>query len=183
MVKEPLPGRVKTRLGREMGMVNAAWWYRHQCRRLLRRLRDPRWDVVLAVSPDHKGIASRVWPDDLMRIPQGRGDLGTRMVRALATAPGPSVLIGSDVPGIERSDIADAFHGLGACQSVVGPSVDGGYWLVGLNHPRSAPKGIFKNVRWSTKYALEDTLPTLPEPVWIAAQLSDVDTVEDLKGA
>ena len=51
MVKEPHPGRVKTRLGRELGMIAAAWWFRHQVARLLRRVEDPRWRLVLAVSP------------------------------------------------------------------------------------------------------------------------------------
>jgi len=55
MVKEPRPGRVKSRLGRDIGMVAAAWWFRHQVKRLLRAVEDPRWQVVLAVSPDNAG--------------------------------------------------------------------------------------------------------------------------------
>ena len=62
MVKEPRPGRVKTRLAAGIGRVPAAWWYRHQTARLLRRLRDPGWDLVLAVSPDIEGMTSRIWP-------------------------------------------------------------------------------------------------------------------------
>ena len=50
MVKAPVAGRVKTRLGRDIGMTNAAGWYRHQTAGLLRRLRDPRWRIVLAVA-------------------------------------------------------------------------------------------------------------------------------------
>lgn len=183
MVKEPRPGRVKTRLGRGIGMVGAAWWYRQHCARLLRRLRDPRWQILLAVSPDRAGLASRVWPYDVARIPQGRGDLGIRMGRALAATPGPSVLIGSDIPGITRADIACALRGLGGCASVIGPAPDGGYWLVGLKHPRRAPRGLFRNVRWSTEFALEDTMRTLPGPTWRVRELSDVDTADDLKGA
>ena len=154
MVKEPRAGRVKTRLGRDIGMTSAAWWYRHQCARLLRRLRDARWDIVLAVSPDREGLVSRVWPRDLARMPQGRGDLGARMARALCATPGPTVLIGSDVPGITRADIAFAFRGLGPFASVIGPAPDGGYWLVGLNHPGRAPRGLFRNVRWSGEHSL-----------------------------
>ena len=84
MVKEPVPGRVKTRLGRDIGMTAAALWFRHQTRSLIRRLRDRRWDIVLAVSPDRDGMASRFWPADIPRVPQGRGDLGVRMARLLA---------------------------------------------------------------------------------------------------
>ncbi|MEY8838791.1 hypothetical protein AB9K41_07140, partial [Cribrihabitans sp. XS_ASV171] len=82
MVKEPRPGRVKTRLGAEIGMSAAAWWFRHQAAALLRRLRDPRWQIRLAVSPDLV-ILSPAWPPDLPRLPQGRGDLGARMARQL----------------------------------------------------------------------------------------------------
>ena len=71
MLKEPRPGRVKTRLGREIGLTGSAWWFRHQTRSLLMRLRDPRWQIVLAVAPDAEGLTSRVWPADLPRIPQG----------------------------------------------------------------------------------------------------------------
>jgi glycosyltransferase A (GT-A) superfamily protein (DUF2064 family) len=53
MVKEPVSGRVKTRLGRDIGMVSAAHWFRLQALTAIRRLDDPRWDLVLAVTPDH----------------------------------------------------------------------------------------------------------------------------------
>ncbi|WP_264211920.1 TIGR04282 family arsenosugar biosynthesis glycosyltransferase [Leisingera thetidis] len=87
MVKEPRPGRVKTRLGRDIGVIPATWWFRHQSARLIRRLRDPRWQIVLAVAPD-RAVASKVWPADLPRQAQGDGDLGQRMKRMLRTAPG-----------------------------------------------------------------------------------------------
>lgn len=86
MAKEPRAGLVKTRLGREIGMVPAAWWMRHQLRSLLRRLRDPRWEVWLAVAPD-SALANRAFPADLPRIAQGRGDLGDRMGRVLGQRP------------------------------------------------------------------------------------------------
>jgi len=79
MVKEPRPGRVKTRLGKDIGLTASAWWFRHQTRALLRRIEDPRWETVLAVAPDREGLQSRIWPAHLPRIAQGRGDLGDRM--------------------------------------------------------------------------------------------------------
>ncbi|MGI9394516.1 MAG: TIGR04282 family arsenosugar biosynthesis glycosyltransferase [Boseongicola sp.] len=180
MVKEPHPGQVKTRLGREIGMISAAWWFRHQTMRLIRRLRDPRWQMILAVSPDYEGLNSRVWPVDLLRIPQGTGDLGARMARALRATFGPTVLIGADIPGVKRRHIADAFRALGSSPSAVGPATDGGYWCVALRHPVCAPLHMFNGVRWSTKFALEDTLPTLPQPVARLAKLADVDAASDL---
>lgn len=179
MVKEPRPGRVKTRLGREIGMVGAAAWYRQQTRALLRRLRDPRWRIVLSVSPD-TAVASRVWPRDLARIPQEQGDLGVRMARALGHTCGPSLLIGSDIPGITKHHIACAFAHLRPGGSVIGPAKDGGYWLIGLDHPNRPHPKLFKDVRWSTPHTLTDTLKTLPKPVSTADTLSDVDAAADL---
>ena len=106
MVKEPRPGRVKTRLGRGIGMVAAAWWFRHQVARLLRRVEDPRWRLVLAVSPDTEGLASRVWPAHLPRMAQGRGDLGDRMGRIFRSLPpGRVCIIGADIPEIGRAHV------------------------------------------------------------------------------
>ncbi len=183
MVKEPQPGRVKTRLGRDLGMTNAAWWFRHQTKALIRKLRDPRWEIVLAVAPDRAGLESRVWPADLHRIAQGAGDLGDRMARVMAATPGPTVLIGSDIPAITKAHIARAFKTLGHAQSVIGPSPDGGFWLVGLKHPAAAPSKMFSGVRWSHPETRADTLPTLPQPVSLIDSLSDVDTVDDLNRA
>ncbi|SFR34529.1 TIGR04282 family arsenosugar biosynthesis glycosyltransferase [Litoreibacter janthinus] len=181
MVKEPHPGRVKTRLGRHLGMVGAAWWFRHQTTRLLRRLRDPRWDLVLAVSPDAEGLASRVWPADLPRWAQGRGDLGDRMGAAFDAMPcGPVCIIGADIPGVTRARIAEAFAALGRNDVVFGPAPDGGYWLVGLKRMRRQAR-LFNGVRWSTEHALADSVASLGDArVGYVATLKDVDTVADL---
>ncbi len=181
MVKEPRPGRVKTRLGRDIGMVSAAWWFRHQVSALLRRLRDPRWQIVLAVTPDAKGLTSRVWPRDLLRIPQGPGDLGDRMGRVLrAFAPGPVCIIGADIPGISSAHIAEAFAALGPNETVIGPAPDGGYWLIGLSALR-VPRHLFAGVRWSSEHALADTLATMGDMrVAQVAMLRDVDRAADL---
>lgn len=180
LLKEPRPGRVKTRLGRDIGHVDAAWWVRHQTARLIRRLRDPRWRLVLAVSPDAAGLLSRVWPPDLPRLPQGRGDLGARMGRMLRLG-GPVCVIGGDIPGVTPAHVARAFAALGAHDAVFGPAEDGGYWLVGVAGRRTPLRTFLHGVRWSSEHALADSLATLPG--WRVAQvdrLRDVDTADDL---
>lgn len=183
MVKEPRPGRVKTRLGRDIGMVAAAWWFRHQVARLLRQVDDPRWRVVIAVSPDHAGLKSRVWPAHLPRVAQGPGDLGDRMGRLLrGMPPGPVCIIGADIPGVTPAHIAQAFKSLGRNDAVFGPAMDGGYWLVGLKRARAIPATLFEGVRWSTSDALSDTIKTLPGArIALVERLHDVDTAKDLK--
>lgn len=182
MLKEPRPGRVKTRLGRDIGMIPAAWWFRHQCARLLREMRDPRWQLLLAVAPDRAGMASKVWPADLARIPQGGGDLGRRMARAMRAAqPGPVCVIGADIPALRRSHVARAFAALGAHDAVFGPATDGGYWLVGLRNARPVPSGLFAGVRWSSPHALTDSRATLPDArIALLDRLRDIDTAADL---
>ncbi len=182
MLKEPRPGQVKSRLGKEIGMVPAVWWFRHQVCGLLRRVQDPRWQVVLAVSPDRQGRVSRVWPAHLPRWPQGQGDLGQRMARMLRqVGKGPVCLIGADIPDVTNKRIAEAFAALGDHDAVFGPAYDGGYWLVGLKHPERQPNGLFHNVRWSTEHALADTIATLPDyHIAQVATLRDVDTKADL---
>lgn len=181
MAKQPRPGRVKTRLARDIGSLPAAWWFRHQVNGLLRRVADPRWRTVLAVTPD-AAVNSRVWPAHLPRVAQGRGDLGDRMASLFRrAASGPVCVIGADVPGAGRHEVARAFGLLGSADAVFGPAEDGGYWLVGLNPVRAVPRGLFDGVRWSTEHALADTLATLPgRRVAFADTLRDVDTVDDL---
>lgn len=182
MLKEPRPGRVKTRLGRDIGMTVAAQWFRHQALAHIRRLDDPRWQLSLAVSPDYEGLASRVWPAHLPRLPQGAGDLGNRMGRLLRSAPpAPVLIIGADIPAIRPHHIAHAFGLLGRHEAVLGPAPDGGYWAVGLKRPSIAPARMFEAVRWSSEHALSDTMRSLcPARLALADTLSDVDTSSDL---
>ncbi|MEP4195450.1 MAG: TIGR04282 family arsenosugar biosynthesis glycosyltransferase [Aliishimia sp.] len=180
MAKEPRPGHVKTRLGKDIGVIPATWWFRHQVNSVLRHLRDPRWELVLAVAPDHKGLLSRFFPADLSRVPQGRGDLGERMTRQLRQ--GTVCLIGADIPDVRRTHIAKAFTSLGRHDAVFGPACDGGFWLVGHTARRALPQGVFKDARWSSKYALADSVASLPDHrIGYVDVLDDVDTGEDLR--
>ena len=182
MVKAPLAGRVKTRLGRDIGMTNAAWWYRHQTARLLRRLRDPRWRIVLAVAKTPNQPDPPIWPKELQRVDQGTGDLGQRMKRLLAHFKmTPAVIIGSDIPQIKKHDIVETFKLLSKNQFVFGPSTDGGFWLVGAPRCASLPNSIFINCRWSTEFALMDAKRSLSDRRYKdVVTLSDVDDVNDL---
>jgi len=183
MLKEPRAGRVKTRLGKDIGLTAAAWWFRQQVKRLLRRIDDPRWKVVLAVAPDRAGMLSRVWPAHFERIAQGQGDLGDRMARVMQVIPvGPVCVIGADIPDIGPIQIARAFAALGTSDAVFGPAPDGGFWLVGLKRTNPMPSKLFQDVRWSTEHALSDTLTNLGGlRVALIDELQDIDTADDLR--
>ena len=172
--KQPRLGAVKTRLGREIGMVPAALFYRRQLGMVLDRLgHDPRWRPWLAVTPD--GAVDGPWPLQWTVFPQGPGDLGQRMARAMAALPpGPVVLVGADVPDIRPAHVARAFRALGDHDAVFGPAADGGYWLVGLRRRPPLP-GLFEGVRWSTGHALADTMANLDHAPALIDTLDDVD--------
>jgi hypothetical protein len=183
LLKEPRPGRVKTRLARDIGATVAAWWFRHQSARLIRRIgRDPRWRTVLCVSPA-TALHSRVWPADLLRRRQVQGDLGARMVHALRRAGrGPAVLVGADIPALDAGHIARAFACLRRADAVFGPAGDGGYWLIGVRRGELLPPGALCGVRWSGPDTLADSVATVrPLRVAFADCLQDVDTAEDLR--
>src|SRR5580704_6287422 len=90
-VRLPRLGTGKRRLARDIGAVAALRFERLMLARSLRRFgRNGRWRLCLAVTPDR---AAREWPRRLNVVPQGPGDLGRRMRRALACARGPAVLV------------------------------------------------------------------------------------------
>lgn len=183
MAKAPRLGAVKTRLAKGIGAVEATRFYRRTSLDLLRRLGpDPRWRTLIALAPDRAVHERGVWPGEAPRLGQGPGDLGARMGRLMRDLPpGPVVIVGSDIPGIARAHIAQAFGALGSSDAVFGPAHDGGYWLVGLKRiPRVAD--IFGDVRWSSEHALADTLENVARAGFAVATLetlADVDTAED----
>jgi rSAM/selenodomain-associated transferase 1 len=185
--RAPQFGRVKRRLGQAIGTAEATRFYRATLRRQIAALSsDPRWKVWLFVTPDterrHIAWCGAVLPDRVQ--PQGRGDLGQRMLRPFKKLPpGPVVLVGSDIPAMRPSHVAHAFRLLARHELVFGPANDGGFWLVGARRRRPMPRSLYANVRWSTAHALADTRANIPVSVSVglADELDDVDTAEDLR--
>ncbi len=181
MAKLPIAGRVKTRLGHEIGVAEATRFYRATVRAVMRRLGgQPFWQTLIAVSPD-TGAASPMLPAALARIPQGAGDLGRRMQRPMHTLPpGPVCVIGTDIPAIDAAHIRRAFRLLGAKDAVFGPAEDGGFWLVGM---RRRPRLIspYAGVGWSQPDTLAQVTANLGNhDVGLTDCLSDVDSAADL---
>lgn len=177
-VRAPQRGVGKRRLARDIGDGAALRFERAMLGLLVRRLgHDRRWRLRLAVTPDRAVHRRRLWPRGVPLTPQGEGDLGRRMRRALSECPpGPAVLVGSDLPDLAARHVAAAFRLLGRHDLVFGPAADGGFWLVGARRtPRLPP--LFGAVRWSGPEALADALATLPPGVSVgfAARLEDVD--------
>ncbi len=184
--KAPVLGTVKSRLAADVGFVEATRWYRSNCARLVRTLgADNRWQLIIALSPDDAAMNtswSDIFPCRVPRIPQRGGSLGTRMARVLdELGPGPVVIVGSDIPAIEPAHIEKAFRALGQADLVLGPSSDGGYWLIGKGVGSSPPISL-EHVRWSTVHTLDDTLAALSgRRIALLDTLDDVDEGSDLQ--
>ncbi len=174
--RAPRLGTVKRRLAAEIGQREALRFHAGNLFRVVRELaRDRRFATMVAITPD--GARLRV---PAAVVPQGRGDLGARMARALARAR-RVVVVGCDIPDLRAADVAAAFRALGRADAVFGPAADGGYWLVGLGPRR--PGRPFRAVRWSTRHALADTLANFARHrVALLRMLADVDTATDLRG-
>lgn len=115
-------------------------------------------------------------------IQQGE-DLGQKMSAAfkkLFKNHQSVVLIGCDLPDLTSALISKAFDALQSNDVVIGPSCDGGYYLIGLN--KETPD-LFKEISWSTEKVLNQTLEKaerLSIKVQLLDQLRDIDTLEDL---
>ncbi len=181
-VRAPYLGAVKKRLAAGIGAFAARRFYLKIASKLIAKVStNTPWQTILSVTPNASAVQGRYWPPGVKKIPQGYGNLGERMERTLLRFPNqPVAIIGSDIPDISNTNIKNAFSAVGRSDLVFGPSPDGGYWLVGLRMG-SLARGLFQNIRWSSEFALTDTLrKTGTRRVELIEELYDIDNVEDL---
>ena len=190
MARWPAPGRCKRRLAQELGAARAAQIQARLIVHTLAAAREARQghglELVLAV----EGLGSRAarrWGQAHgadRTVLQGRGALGLRMQRQFqrAAREGASqmVLIGSDLPQLEASDLSAAFTVLGQRRGVLGPALDGGYWLIGLRRPEPE---LLAGIDWGSALVLEQTVAAMArrglEPELLSRR-GDLDWARDL---
>ena len=190
LARWPAPGRCKRRLASSLGAEAAA---RVQARLTGHTLAVARQlarhlgiELVLAVDGLAPRAARRLG-DQLgvgRIVLQGGGGLGARMQRQFQRAAKERarrvVLIGSDLPQLERADLVSAFAALDHQEAVLGPACDGGYWLIGLRRPEPA---LMEGIAWGSEQVLEQTLAALARRGLKPALLPwrrDLDRGEDL---
>ena len=182
-LKAPRPGTVKTRIAQTTGAERACCIYRELVETVLRKL-TPLKEVGLCFAPDDASSEIQPWlrPGWTAR-PQGEGDLGARLTRAFASAFAEGservVIIGSDCPEVKTADIRTAWKELQTHDLVVGPAVDGGYWLIGL---RASQADLFRDINWSSDQVLAQTLAQARKQalrIQVLRILTDIDTEED----
>jgi rSAM/selenodomain-associated transferase 1 len=125
--------------------------------------------------------------EDYLYMPQQGVDLGERMkngfIEAFAMNLKRVVLIGSDIPTLPLEFIEEAFTSLEEKDVVIGPSLDGGYYLIGFKDKKFSPR-VFKGIPWSKERVFEETMGILEQEgltVHTLKPLRDIDTIEDLR--
>jgi rSAM/selenodomain-associated transferase 1 len=189
-VKAPRPGFVKSRLAQTVGPEAACLIYQILVSRVLKSIESLN-PVEVRFSPDHAEKEIRPWRRTGWTVAaQGPGDLGQRLMRAFrdAFAAGYErvAIIGSDSPEITHRDVEDAWAALDAHDLVVGPTLDGGYWLIAVRrgiHARRMAQ-LFRGIPWSTQDVFEKTVEKAVAAslsVHRLRELSDIDTEDDWK--
>ena len=203
LARWPVPGRCKRRLAASIGSsIRAA--------SVQRQLTDHTLAVAaraaascpaqLSLAVDGLGArASSRWQQQLQAssgcpslqlVPQGSGNLGCRMHgqlrRCFAAGAEQVVLIGTDLPGLEPGDLEQAFAQLNQAPVVLGPALDGGYWLIGFNRGGflKGSRRLMSGIAWGSDQVLQQSLKQaalLALPVALLRQQSDLDTAASLR--
>ncbi|WP_282017327.1 TIGR04282 family arsenosugar biosynthesis glycosyltransferase [Salegentibacter mishustinae] len=180
--RNPEPGKVKTRLAKDVGDITAFKIYNFLLEHTVSVTRN------LAVSKEvyySEAIAQNdIWDHEIYakKLQQGES-LGERMKNAFQEGFKNGyqniIIIGSDLYDLQREDLEKAFQLLREKDAVIGPATDGGYYLLGMN--QLFPE-VFEDKEWGTSSVLEDTLKDLKgKNIALLEARNDVDYYSDIK--
>lgn len=180
--RNPELGKCKTRLSATIGDENALEVYKFLLNHTADISKNVKADRYVFYSEHIK--QEDLWPTGTFRKKLQTGtDLGARMQNAfselLEMGYEKVVIIGSDLLDLNAELINDAFLQLDSEDVVIGPALDGGYYLLGMKqlHPH-----IFENKNWGTETVFKDTQHDLQDcKVYLLKALNDIDTFEDMQ--
>lgn len=164
----------KTRLIPALGAQGAADLHKRLTERTVATVRASGLALEIR-STGAPAAAFRDWLGDVAVVDQGAGDLGARLARAATSLP--VLLLGADIPGLTPHHLVGAADALCHQPAVIGPALDGGYWLLGLAVPFPA---VFEGIEWGTASVFAATIARLPAGTPVLDTLADLDTPNDL---
>ena len=184
--KYPEPGKVKTRLQPELSPEQSHQLYTAMAEDLTANLgRGKNFHTSIFFWPPQKNTEMASWLAPLAVAPQAEGDLGAKMKdafeRAFRAGAARAIVIGSDLPDLGEEDIEVALEALDMADLVLGPSDDGGFYLIAL---KKWHEGLFEGVFWSTETVLSQTLANARTLGLSNAQLPirrDIDTAAEIR--
>lgn len=180
--KNPELGKVKTRLAKTIGDENALEVYKFLINHTISITEELQVDKYVYYSENI--LENDNWKSDKFRKKLQKGsDLGERMKNALSEifkmGYEMAIIIGSDMFDMEEQDLTTAFGALQSHDYIIGPAVDGGYYLLGMKEP--TPE-LFEDKKWSTDTVLQDTLNNLRyKNHLVLKERNDIDYYADIK--
>jgi rSAM/selenodomain-associated transferase 1 len=188
MAKYPTAGRVKTRLGEVIGHEEVTYLYLCFLKDTIENVKRLGVPFFIYYTPDDKKEDfEQLFGNNLTYVPQIESDLGRRIYQgfkiSFAMGHASSIALGSDIPDLPETILAEALQRLKEFDSVIGPSFDGGYYLMGLRK-NALNKKLFQGINWSTKTVLAETMNKINDEEISCYPLApwwDVDNIIDLK--
>jgi hypothetical protein len=187
-VKNPEEGMVKSRLASSIGDTAALDLYRCFVKDMMEMLTGTGYPYIIYFHPPYARSTIVQWLGDThLLLPQTGDNLGERMKNAFfevfSKGYQNAILIGSDSPDLPGWLISEAFASLHNHDAIIGPSLDGGYYLIGFRADTFLPE-VFDRMPWSTQEVFTRTIDILQKEdflIHILPQWRDIDTFDDLK--
>ena len=182
LAKAPIMGEVKTRIGKNIGMDRSKWIYEQLLSHTSNVTKKTKIMTVLFKNKNNKKLENLFKHSVKSKLQLGE-NLGEKMANALQWAFKKKykkiVLIGTDLWTLNEKTITNSFKLLDKCDLVIGPSYDGGYFLIGMKNP---DENIFKNIPWSTNNVLEKTILKIKDRKISFLEIAkDIDSFSDVK--
>ena len=182
LAKAPILGEVKTRIGKKIGMERSKWIYEQLLSHTSNVTKKTKIKTVLFKNKNHEKLETLFKHSIASKFQLGR-NLGEKMENAFHWAFKKKykkiILIGADLWTLNEKIIIDSFKLLDKFNLVIGPSYDGGYFLIGMKKPN---ENIFKNIPWSTNNVLEKTISKMKtRKISFLEITKDIDSFSDLK--
>lgn len=186
-VKSPEKGMVKTRLARDIGDDLAVRLYRRFVCDIIETVTLSPFETRICFFPEEARHRVVRWlGTGPVMIPQKGADLGARLANAFLQAFAEGfrrvIVIGTDSPDLSQCHLNNAFDGLRAHDAVIGPALDGGYYLIGFNRDTFTP-AVFEKMPWSQATLYDRTCALLADRSLSLQTLQpwlDIDTLADL---
>ena len=187
-VKSPEKGHVKSRLSQLIGENVTRNLYKSFVTDILESIQcNLQYSIRIAFHPQNaKSNVVRWLGKQYSYLPQRGDGLGERMEHTFkqifSGGVEKALIIGSDIPDLPRSFILKAFESLGTYDAVIGPSFDGGYYLIGFRNDTFFPE-VFHRIEWGTDTVFSQTLDRFKkaQTVRIMPLWWDIDLPEDIK--
>jgi rSAM/selenodomain-associated transferase 1 len=188
LVKYPERGKVKTRLAEHVDVTITTELYSNFVLDVLATLGKSRLKMIVCFHPTGAFRRFQRWlGTEYEYMPQRGANHGDRLLNSFVDAFSrgfeSAIAIASDVPDLPGNILLEASRALQSCDAVIGPSPDGGYYLIGFKRVSFLP-GAFQEIEWSTDLVSKQTISKLNEggcschvlPSWV-----DIDTISELR--